>query len=98
MTQPSTPLQIIRVLALVVALPAAAVAQHRQEFSPAPNPEEAGFSSTRLERIDDMIEALIASEEVPGAVVFIARDGRVALHRAYGVRDAETRIPLRRGA
>jgi CubicO group peptidase (beta-lactamase class C family) len=29
-------------------------------------------------------------------VVFIARDGRVALHRAYGVRDAETRIPLRR--
>ena len=42
-----------------------------------------------------MVVNSIAGGEIPGAVVFIARHGRIVMHRAYGVRDASTRAPMR---
>lgn len=76
----------------VLTLAASASAQ----FRPAARPEAAGFSSTRLARIDSLIEPLVAQGEIPGAVVFIARDGQIVLHRAYGYRDTETKAPMRK--
>jgi CubicO group peptidase (beta-lactamase class C family) len=67
-------------------------------FAQAARPEDAGFSSERLARIDAMMNDAIAKGQIPGAVVFISRGGRVVLHKAYGVRDAETRAPMRRDA
>jgi len=74
----------------VLVLPPPASAQ----FRPAPTPEAAGFSSARLARIDSIVRPLIASGELPGAVVFIARDGQIVMHKAYGYRDTETKAPM----
>src|SRR5690606_11368394 len=88
-------------IAIGVALAAASIlappaaAQSGPAFRPVPNAESAGFSAARLARIDSMVERSIAAGEIPGAVVFIARHGRVVMHRAYGVRDASTRVPMR---
>lgn len=79
--------------AVLIAPPAAA--QSGPLFRLAPNAEAAGFSAARLARIDSMVEGAIAAGEIPGAVVFIARHGQVVMHRAYGVRDAATRVPMR---
>jgi CubicO group peptidase (beta-lactamase class C family) len=67
-------------------------------FAPVSRPEDAGFSSERLARIDEMMNDAIAKGQFPGGVVFISRGGRVVLHKAYGVRDAETRTPMQRDA
>lgn len=73
-----------------------ALAQVRPVFRPAPNAEAAGFSPARLSRIDSLVLGAVERGEINGAVVHIVRRGRVVLHRAYGVRDTETKVPMRR--
>jgi CubicO group peptidase (beta-lactamase class C family) len=82
-------------LLLLLALPATALTQSAPTLSPASRPEDVGLSSARLGRIDALVNELIARQGIPGAVVLIARDGRIAYHQAYGFRDSETREPLR---
>jgi CubicO group peptidase (beta-lactamase class C family) len=82
-------------LAAAVILAPPAAAQSGPGFRPVPSAEAAGFSAARLSRIDALVESAIAAGEIPGAVVFIARHGQVVMHRAYGVRDASTRAPMR---
>jgi len=62
----------------------------------ASKPEDAGLSTERLTRIDKMIDELIAAKRIPGAVVLIARNGKIAYHKAYGVSDIDTRTPLKK--
>ena len=54
-----------------------------------------GFDPERLARIDRWVEGLIASRQIPGAVVMLVRDGQTAYHKAYGTRDLGTRAPMR---
>ncbi len=59
-------------------------------------PESAGMSSERLGRIDKMIQSAIDSNWIAGAVGFIARDGEIVYHKAFGVSDLETSTPLKK--
>jgi CubicO group peptidase (beta-lactamase class C family) len=81
---------------MLLALPATVLAQNGHPLEPAATPEEVGFSGGRLARIDSMVDDLVAQKKIPGAVVYIARHGKVAYHKAWGYRDAETRDPLRK--
>lgn len=59
-------------------------------------PESLGFAPERLERIRTTLEADIARGQLPGAVIAIARRGRLAYFEAFGYLDgARTRtMPL----
>ncbi len=57
---------------------------------------DAGFSQTRLALIDSLVNTAIADGHIPGAVVYISRRGQVVLYKSYGVRDLETKTPMRR--
>ena len=48
-------------------------------------PEEVGLSSERLQRVAQMIQRRIAAGDLAGAVVAVARKGRVAYVNAQGV-------------
>jgi CubicO group peptidase (beta-lactamase class C family) len=63
---------------------------------PQGSPASVGFSSEGLERIDRFFEREIAANRVPGAVVAIARDGRLVYYKAHGHLDgsAATRTPM----
>src|SRR5258708_1142085 len=52
-------------------------------------PPAVGMSTERLARMDEVIQASIAKKELPGAVVLVARHGRVAWRKAYGSRAVE---------
>jgi CubicO group peptidase (beta-lactamase class C family) len=58
------------------------------------SPSEVGMS--RLERITQFFKADTDSKRLPGAVVMIARHGRVAYYEAFGVRDPATGAPMRK--
>ena len=45
------------------------------------------MSSARLARLDGVIEAAISDGEAPGAVVLVARRGRIAYRKAFGHRS-----------
>lgn len=51
--------------------------------------ENAGMSSERLERIDGMLQEAISEDQIPGAVVLIARNGKIVYHKAFGHADAD---------
>lgn len=59
-------------------------------------PEQAGFSKDGLARIDRFFEREIAANRIPGAVVAVARDGKLVHYKAYGFLDKTTgeRMPL----
>ena len=65
---------------------------------PSAAPEQVGLSSERLARIGAVLEAGIEAGEIPGAVVLIARRGRVAYHEAFGWRDRAAGAPMTRDA
>lgn len=54
-------------------------------------PEEVGLSSTRLERIDKIVECGLKADAYPGCQVLVAKDGKVVFHKAYGHKDAQRR-------
>ena len=61
--------------------------------APANKTAAAAFLPNRLARIDSWVQQLIDDRKIPGAVVMLVRDGKVAYHKAYGVRDLGTRVP-----
>lgn len=65
---------------------------------PTAKPEQVGMSSQRLERIGQTIKAQIASGRFPGAVVLVARKGKVAYFEAFGQRDPATGAPMPKDA
>jgi len=64
----------------------------------ATTPESVGFSSERLARLDRWMNDEIAQKRKAGAVVLIARHGRIAWEKAYGVADIASGEPMRTDA
>jgi len=63
------------------------------KFRLAGNVVSAGFSPDRLSRIDSVMNRLVSQGYLPNAVTFVARNGQVIHHKAYGWRNIEKRIP-----
>ena len=65
-------------------------------LSVAASPEELGLSSPRLRRIGDALSAQAKQGRLPGAVVLVARYGKVAYFEAIGMQDQDQQIPMQR--
>lgn len=81
-------------LALSVVFYLAATAAHAAPPLPVTPPEKAGFSKEGLARIDKFFEREIAADRVPGAVVAIARDGKLVHYKAYGFLNKAAGEPM----
>lgn len=64
----------------------------------AAKPEDVGFSSERLKRLTAAVRADVDKGLLPGAVILIARNGKVAYHEAIGFQDREQRLPMKADA
>ena len=65
---------------------------------PNAKPEEAGFSSERLQRIHQMLQRRIDAHDIAGAVTLVARNGRIVHFETHGLMDIETNRPMARDA
>src|SRR5471032_314679 len=61
-------------------------------------PAKVGFSAAGLARIDRFYADEIARDRIPGAVVAIARDGKLAYYKAIGYQDKAAGTPLKTDA
>ena len=75
--------------ALVLAV-ATLAAQHLPDSSP----QSQGFSADRLERLHAFLTEEIEADRYSGAVLLLARNGRVVDWRAFGLRDRESRLAM----
>jgi CubicO group peptidase (beta-lactamase class C family) len=62
--------------------------------SAASTPEDFGFSSRRLERLDVAIQEPITQGRLAGGIMYIARDGETAYLKTYGMIDVEAAKPM----
>jgi CubicO group peptidase (beta-lactamase class C family) len=85
-------------LMIGLALTVLASAGHAQapaiEGLPGAKPEDVGFSSERLARIGQVLNQDIKDGKLPGAVLAIARDGKLVFMQAYGYRDKVANVPM----
>jgi CubicO group peptidase (beta-lactamase class C family) len=61
---------------------------------PSAKPEQVGLSPERLQRLTDVIKADVDKRVIPGAVVLVARHGKIAFFETVGVRDPATKVPM----
>jgi CubicO group peptidase (beta-lactamase class C family) len=69
-----------------------------QEIFGHAEPEAAGFDAARLELIGEMLAREIKAGHLPGAVMAVARKGKLAFHRAFGIRDPKTDAAMKTDA
>jgi CubicO group peptidase (beta-lactamase class C family) len=65
---------------------------------PRAEPAKAGFSAQALARIDRFYADEIARDRIPGAVVAIAREGKLVYYKAIGYQDKAAGTPLKTDA
>lgn len=82
---------------LAIATAAAAFALNSVHSAPLPEAaaDEVGVSQQRLAKLDEFFAREIASKRVPGAVIAIARDGKLIHYKAYGQLDPVKGSPMR---
>jgi CubicO group peptidase (beta-lactamase class C family) len=83
---------LVRPLALLLLAARALSAQGL----PASTPASAGLSPAGLARLDSAMKALVAEQKLPGIVVAVARNGRVAHWKAFGNRVVNPADPMER--
>ena len=83
---------IVLVMIAVLTLPVAA------DPLPVAKPAAVGMSSQRLERIGQTLRIDIDKGRMPGAVVAIARKGKLVYYEAFGFLDKPGGIPMRKDA
>ncbi len=61
---------------------------------PTERPEKLGFAAAGLARLDSAMQAYVTDGKVAGVVVAVAKDGRLAHWKAFGLRSVEAKDPL----
>jgi CubicO group peptidase (beta-lactamase class C family) len=76
-------------MAFIAFVPALALA-----LAPLPSakPEDVGMSSQKLERISTVMKKEVADGSFRGAVVMVARKGKLVYHEAFGMQTATTKM------
>src|SRR5438552_10002012 len=85
-------------IAFALLLALAASPLYAQALPRAAKPEEVGLSSEQLQRLTDAFQGYVKDGKLPGAVVLVARRGKVAYLRAFGERDREAHAPMKEDA
>ena len=82
-------------LATLLLVAAMTVPLTGQSLPRASTPEDVGLSSARLQRLTSAFNDYVKASRLPGAVVLIARRGKVAYLQSFGARDRESSQPMR---
>jgi CubicO group peptidase (beta-lactamase class C family) len=81
---------------VLLVLPFLAIAQKSappQKFAETIKTSTTGFSADRLKKIDQWVQQFIDSGNVPNAVIFVAKNGNVVYHKAFGYSNIEKKTP-----
>ena len=84
----------IKILATTLGLMACTASAFAADPLPRAKPEDVGLSSERLARVGTVLKADIEAGRIPGAVIAIARHGKLVALDAYGWRDKAAGVAM----
>jgi len=93
--QLSRPLLVAILAATALLGPLAAYAQRPVSPNAVATPESVGMSSARLARLAAVFGKEVEDKKLPGAVMMVARKGKIVYVKALGVRDPKIGDPMR---
>ena len=79
----------MRAIAFAVLIPRLLLGAVRAEELPRATPKEVGLSADKLDRIKTVVQAAVDKSQTAGAVVLVARHGKVAYLESFGKMDVE---------
>ena len=88
-------MRIARKASVLLIFALAAVAALSQSLPLAGHAEQVGFSSERLERVRARMQADVDGHRIPGAVLLIAREGKIASLLTLGFQERNTSTPMK---
>jgi len=71
---------------------------HAAELPPFAVPESVGMSSERLDKLRSYFSKEIADGKLPGAVIAVARQGKLVMYESLGVQDPVSKAPMTKDA
>jgi CubicO group peptidase (beta-lactamase class C family) len=83
-----------RLISLTMAVACVPLVVRAADPLPRATPEDVGMSSERLAIIGKVVKEEIAREQMPGAVLAIARRGKLVYFEAFGYRDKAAGVPM----
>src|SRR3984885_1085648 len=83
-------------LSFVVAALLCCAASFAQPLPMATRPEDVGFSSKRLDTTREVMKADLDAKRWPGAVLLMARNGKIAFYDVVGYQDRATQTPMKK--
>jgi CubicO group peptidase (beta-lactamase class C family) len=89
----TAPRNVARIAATAFCLLSSSAA-FAEDPLPRAKPEAVGLSSERLARIGATLKADIDAGRIPGAVIAVARHGKLVMFDAYGWRDKAAKLPM----
>lgn len=66
-----------------------------QNLVVAKNPEAAGMSPERVQRLDNLLKGYVTDNRLPGLVAILVRNGQIVYHQAHGLADVATQRPMK---
>ena len=81
-------------LAILLCLSTVVLAQ--AQSLPSAKPEQVGLSTERLNKVTAMLKADVEKGVIPGAILLVARHGKIAWFDTVGTRNPETKAPMTR--
>ena len=93
-------LALVTILAAALASPSLDAQQRRSAvatLAPLPQaaPESVGFSADLPAKMDAAMQDLVDKKHLAGIVSLVARKGKVAQYKAYGVQDLDKQTPMK---
>lgn len=86
-------MSIVRTIVVSLACALGTLTALAQDL-PRARPEELGLSAERLERVGKWLQAEVDGRKIPGAVLLVARQGKLAYLESFGRRDPGAAAPM----
>src|SRR5262245_4368318 len=87
-----------RLICLAAIAAGTAFSALAQDLPKANKAEAVGLSTERLKRLTDNLQADVDKGVIPGAVVMVSRNGKIAYSQAFGFQDREKQVPMKTDA
>jgi CubicO group peptidase (beta-lactamase class C family) len=88
-------MEIVKLLGAAAVATCLSFSALAQPLPQAGKPEDLGFSSERIKRLNSVFSAEVGKGTLPGAVMLVVRDGKVAHFEAIGFMDREEKVAMK---